>query len=37
MTKAIISVPEEKLDEQIVVLKNLYGKYDNETLVDNDL
>lgn len=37
MAKGIISVPEDKLDERIALLENLYGKYHNSTLVDNDL
>lgn len=37
MEKGIISVPEDRLDEQNVLLENPYGKYDKSTLVDNDL
>lgn len=37
MTKSIISVPDDRLNKRIIVLENLYGKYDNATLVDNDL
>jgi len=37
MTKSIILVLEDQLEEQITVLENIYGKYDKETLVDNDL
>jgi len=37
MTKLIILVPYDRLDERITVVENLYGKYDESTLVDNDL
>jgi len=37
MTKSIISVQNDQLDEKIIVVDNLYGKYDKATLVYNDL
>jgi len=36
MAKGIVSVPQDMLDERIVVIDNLYGKYDMANLVDND-
>lgn len=37
MEKGIISFPEDRLDERIILLENPYGKYDKSTLFDSDL
>lgn len=37
MAKGIILVPQDKLDEWIEMVENLYGKYDKSILIDNEL
>jgi len=37
MENGIISVLEDKLDEQIELVDNLYRKYDKSILINNDL
>lgn len=36
MVKGIVSFPQDTSDERIVVVDNLYGKYDKDNLVEND-